>query len=404
MKFKYVVSQKNRKAKEGEIEAAGREEALNKLESRGWEVINLKPRYGWRHFFNIASFSFSRARIIDVVMMTKHLAVMLKAGLALDEAMEILIEQSDSAALKKILGRALKKIKGGEELSAGLALFPKVFSPFYINLVKVGEKGGTLEESLGRLAVQLNKDYELRRRVKGAMLYPIIVLVVAVVLGMGISLFILPRLSVLFSSLNFELPLATKVMVAIALFLQDYGLYAFFGLIILVILAAAAAKRKIFHPVFHRFYLEIPIIKRIVIGLNLARFSMILGTLLESGIPVAEAVGVTSQVLDNYYYRQGLAVALEDIKSGFKLSDSLSKNSDIFTPVVYRMINVGERSGKLEEVLGYLSEFYEAEVDTMTKNLATLIEPLLLILIGLIVGGLAVAVISPVYNFLGSIS
>jgi len=404
MKFKYAASDKSKKIKKGVIEGKNKEDVRNIFKKKGWSVISITPQKAtlWEKI-SARGLAVGKVKVIDMVMMSKHLSIMIKAGLPLDESVEILIEQTTSHKLKRILKVVLKKIQGGDNLSDGLSLFPRVFSPFYINMVKVGEAGGTLEENLERLAIQFNKDYELRRRVKSAMLYPILVLTITVFLSMAISIFVLPKLSTLFSSMNYELPLATKILVAVSLFLQNYGVYVFFGIILFVMFIAWLSRQKILRAFFHRVYLEIPIIKRIVIDLNLARFSLILGSLLKSGLPIVEAINITSKVLTNYYYQKALDRSVEDVKAGFQLSVGLEKNSDIFPPVVYRMINVGERTGNLEEVLEYLAEFFETEVDTMTKNLATVVEPLLLVFIGIIVGGVAIAIVSPIYNFLGSI-
>ncbi len=404
MKFSYTAFSKKGKKNlsKGTIEAKDRGEAKKSLEAKKLSIVSLSKEKKLVIPEKFLAF-FSWVRAIDKVMMAKHLSIMLRAGLTIDESLEILKEQTSSYKLKSVLSGILKRVEAGYGLADSMELYPNIFSAFFINMVRVGEEGGTLVENLERLAERFSKDFELRRRVRSAMLYPVVILTATVALGMAISLFVLPRLSGLFRSLDYELPLLTRMLIRVSTFLRDYGVYSAIGFVVLVVFLVWLFRQKFFYAFSHKIYLKFPIVKTIIKYLNLSRFAYILGTLLKSGLPITDAVKVTSNVLENYYYSQALAKSVPEIEGGLPFSDSLSKHEDVFPPVVFRMVSVGEKTGNLEETLLYLGEFYEAEVDSLTKNLATVLEPVLLIIIGIIVGGVAIAVISPVYNFLGSI-
>jgi len=231
------------------------------------------------------------------------------------------------------------------------------------------------------------------------MLYPAIVMSLTGGLGVLIALFVLPRLTTLFSSFDFQLPLATRILFAISIFLSDYGIEFVLGMSVLIVGVIWLSKAKFAAPFVHRVYLHLPIVKRVVKELNLTRFSLVLGSLLSSGIPIRESIKITSDVLGNKVFHKILVDSVPKISAGEPLSVVLEEHPSVFPPFVTRMIAIGEESGQLESVLAYLSDFYENELDQSLKNISVLIEPVLLIFIGLVVAFFALAVITPVYNF-----
>jgi type IV pilus assembly protein PilC len=235
------------------------------------------------------------------------------------------------------------------------------------------------------------------------MLYPALVLGMTVGLGMIISLFVLPRLSGLFKAFEFELPWYTRMMIWLSQYMAHYGLITFALFIGALVGLVWLARQPFSAPVVHRLYVTIPIVKTISRTVNLARFSMVMGSLLKSGIPITMAVQITGSVLGNAAYSQVLKRAVPRVETGEPLS-SILEESDLFPPFLTRMLLIGEQTGKLEDMLAYLSEFYEAELDTTLKNLSTIIEPVMLVGIGIIVAAVALSIIAPIYNFVGSIS
>jgi type IV pilus assembly protein PilC len=298
----------------------------------------------------------------------------------------------------------VKEVETGNKFSDGLANYPRVFSSFYTNIVRAGEQSGTLSENLEHLAIQFTKDHELLMRVRSAMLYPTIVLTAASAIGFFFAIYVIPQVAGIFSSLQgIQLPWVTVVMLKAADIARRYTFVTFFGFVAFVALVIWILRRPILAPITHRVALRLPIMGGIIRDVNLARFSLVLGTMLRSGIPITNAVQVTADVLGNVRYKKTLGRSVDDMQRGNPLSESLAKQPAIFPTIVSRMINVGERSGNLESVLGYLAEFYELEVETSTKNLSTALEPILLLVIGLVALALAYAILIPIYQFISAI-
>ena len=336
-------------------------------------------------------------------LFAKHLSVMLKAGLTITDALKI---SADSAqgSLKKILSGVLKSTTAGHSLSESFALYPKFFSGLFISATQAGESSGTLEENLENVAKQLEKEKELVAKIKGAMLYPIVVLVAAFILGLGVAFFILPKITPLFEGMRMELPAATRGLIWFSNLIQNHGIYLIIGIVVVIVVIAWLVRQKFSHPFTHWLFLHLPVIKKISKNTNLARFCLTLGTLLKSGLNIDEAMQITQTTVGNYYYVRALTAINSRVRKGTKLSKNLEQYKDLFPVMVSRMIKVGEESGGLEETLLYLANFYEVEVETSTKSLSTIIEPILLIVIGLIVGFLALSIITPIYNITGNVS
>jgi len=398
MLFCYVATTKKGEIKKGEIEAFDEKSAIETLRKKNFLIISLGEK---RKLFlkpeKILSY-LGFVSHLEKVVFTKHLSLMLKAGLTLNDSLKILKNQTTSFQIKKIINSLIKTVEEGQPLSSGLAKYPRVFSDFYVNIVRAGEKSGTLEENLEHLSVQITKDFELRRRVKSAMAYPTVVLVATVILGVSLSLLVFPKLARLFGTFKVELPLLTRMLLAITDFLEHWGLYAGLAVVVLFFVLRWILRRKLIRPYSHQLVLKIPLFGTIAKNLNLARFSRILGSLLKSGLPIIQSLEITANTLNNFSYRLNLGKVNQEVEKGEKFSKALASYSSLFPAMVTQMIAVGEKTGRLEEVLFYLAEFYEDEVDAATKNLSTILEPILLIVIGIVVGGVAMAIISPIYQ------
>ncbi|EKE06615.1 MAG: Type II secretion system protein [uncultured bacterium] len=336
-------------------------------------------------------------------LLAKNLAVMQKAGIDIVESLSIMIESTQSR-LKRILEDILISVKSGNTLAESFARHPNVFSGIFISSIYAGEKSGTLGENLENLSETLKKEKQLLDKIKGAMFYPIIVLVASFVLAMAMSFLILPKIIPLFEGLKMDLPLSTRLLIDFSNFVNDYQQILFWLIIVVVTFVIFLVKQKISHPVTHWILLHFPIIKNIVRNSNLARFSRIFGSLLRSGLSIDEALSVTEKSLENYYYKKAIRDISLRIKKGVKVSESLKNHKNLFPKMVSRLVYVGEEAGKIEDTLLYISEFYEEEVDNSTKNLSTALEPILLLFIGVVVGFLAISIITPIYNITGNIS
>lgn len=349
-----------------------------------------------------ADISFGRVSLAQKMVFAKNLSLMLRSGLVLSEALEIIEEQS-SGKMKKVSRRILHAVEAGEPLSEALSFFPKIFSPLFRNIVNAGELSGNLEKNLENIAVQLKKENELIAKIKGAMYYPITVMTAAFFLGLAMSFLVLPKITPLFEGLKVQLPWSTRVLISFSHIIGNYGYWLFLGIVALVFFVVWVLRLHMMRPFTNWFLLHFPIVKDIVIKTNLSRFCSTLATLLQSGINIDEALDITNKTLENYYYKRALGRVTMSVSQGGKLSEGLEEFSNLFPKITTRMIKVGEKSGNLDETLFYLAESYETEVDNATKSLSTLIEPVLLLGIGLLVAFLALSIITPIYQVTGNI-
>lgn len=348
---------------------------------------------------------FSRVTFLDKLLFTKHLSVMLKSGITILEALQILQDQIKSSSFKTIITTVISDIENGKSLSKSLAKHPKVFDTFYVSLVDVGEVSGTLDETLTYLANQLAKNYAFRQKVRGALMYPTIVLVSAGIVGMGISLFVLPQLIDLFKGFDVKLPITTQILLFAAVVMKNYGIEIIAAIVAGIFLFRLSIGTKAIKPVWHRLLLGLPIVGKIVQNAQLSEMTRSLGVMIRSGLPITTALEIETNTSSNMIFKGYARDLLAAVSKGHSLSQELDTNRYAKIPVIaIKMIAVGEKTGKLDEMLLYLGDFFEGEVDDATKNLPTVLEPIMLLIIGLIVAFIALAIISPIYQLTGSIT
>ncbi|MDD4989425.1 MAG: type II secretion system F family protein [Candidatus Pacebacteria bacterium] len=396
MRFLYTATTKSGKKVRADIQAASRQLAIDTLKEKNLTLTALTRIESGRQIY------LGGVTSLQKIIFTKHLAIMLKVGIGLSESLATLMIQS-KGKLHDVLSDMRKNVESGMSFADALSKHKNVFNEFYIGLVRAGEESGNLADDLEQLANRYSKDYDLRQKVKSALLYPGVVLALTIALMMAISIFVLPKLTLLFKSLRYTLPWYTQVMLSVSQFLSNYGIQAALGFIALVVLIVWLLRQKFSAPFRDRLYLDLPVVGGIVRTINLARFSLILGSLLKSGLPIKEAVTITGNVLGNVIYQRALLDALPRINAGEPLS-SILEESNLFPPFATRILVVGEETGRLTDMLLYLSEFYEHELDATLKDLSTVLEPVLLIAIGIIVLGIALSIVTPIYNFIGSVS
>lgn len=345
--------------------------------------------------------SIGGAGLTQQVLFAKHLAVMLGAGLVLTEALPVSIE-SATGRLKQALAEVARAVESGAPFSQALGDHPHIFPALLINAVYAGERSGNLATNLAAAARALEKERALIAKVKGALIYPATVLAAALLLGLGLAFFVLPKITPLFRGLNISLPWTTRALISFADLVDQHGLLLFLtifgGLALIIILA----RQRFSRPVTHWLLLNLPGLKSIVRQTNLARFAGAMGLLLKSGVTVNEALDITERTLSNYYYARAVHQVVTGVSQGTKLADNLANFPALFPPLLTRLVRVGEVSGKFEDTFFYLADFYESEVDTATKSLSTSLEPILLLVIGLIVAGLALSIITPIYQITGN--
>lgn len=399
MRFKYSATTPQGKIENGTIDARTSEEAAEQIRATGMLVVSLRRDAG-ASFVSLLGVGW--VPNVAKVTFAKHMSLMIKAGLPIDEAVRVLAEQAQGPFRKALMG-VLQAVEGGRQLSEGFAQYPKIFSELFIATVRAGESSGTLERSLDDLALQLTKSYDLQRKIRGAMIYPVLVLVAAAGIGMGLSLFVLPRVIGLFDSITVELPLATRLMIGFSKFMASYGVPFSIGVVMAVFALGQFLSWKPIRPFSHRLLLKVPVFGILARNFNLAMFARTMATLLKSGITIGDAFEIVSNTLRNARFKTALLRVRQGTETGVPASTVLEEFPHLFPSITTRMLSVGERSGKLEETFQYLAEFYEDEVDVTTKNLSTILEPVLLIFIGLTVAYIAIAIITPIYNFIGNI-
>ncbi len=394
--FAYIAIGKDGHHEEAVISAPDATSAGHLLKEQGLLATSLVEKGG--KTLPILSFSLKRVSLAEKITFIENLSVMLKAGIPVSRSLQIIGKQTQNKYFQSVLSDVSTLVESGKGLGEALSKYGKIFSNIFISMIKVGELSGNLDKALEYLSVQLQREANLKSKVKGAMMYPSVIVFAIVVIGILMSIFVLPSLTSIFKESNMSLPITTQIVVAFSDFMSSHGLLAVLGLIGFVFAFASFMRTPGGQKSLDWFLLRMYVINKIVQKINLARLSRILSSLLKSGIPIVEALDVASESLGNTYFREAVAIAATDVKLGKPLSESLNKNPKLFPALTVQMLQVGEESGTVENILEQLAVHFEEQVDNVLTNLSSIIEPLLLLVIGAVVGLLAVALISPIYS------
>ncbi|OGE78174.1 MAG: hypothetical protein A2751_03370 [Candidatus Doudnabacteria bacterium RIFCSPHIGHO2_01_FULL_46_14] len=395
--FTYTAKNRDGQSVTNTAEAESREALGLRLRSQGLLPTLIEKKRTKRDFKSALSF-FKHVSLLEKLTFAKNLAVTLKAGLPVSRALVVVTKQMSNPYFSSIIADISHNVEGGKTLSDSLADYPKIFSPIFVNMVKVGESSGELDDTLEYLAKQISRDYNLIRRTKGALTYPAVVVFALLVIGYLMFTFVLPKLTASFAEFDTELPVLTKAIIATVDVFSNYSIIVGIALFLLISGFLFWRRTPSGHLVLHRLILVVPVFKILVKKINLARFTIIFSGLLKSGMPIVEALSITGNTMGNVYYKQALLDAAEKVKIGVDLVAALDRYPHLFTPMVTQMLQVGEESGTMENVLAEVADFYEAEIDDTVKNLSSIIEPLLVMVIGAVVGVLALGLIMPIYN------
>ncbi|MCF7815956.1 MAG: type II secretion system F family protein [Candidatus Pacebacteria bacterium] len=346
----------------------------------------------------------SRVKPDEVVMLTRNISSMLKAGLPLTRALSVIERQTTNFKLKQVMKDVRADINKGKQLNEALSEFPKIFSDLYIAMVRAGEEGGQLSGSLETLSLQMERSSTLKKKIKGAMIYPSIVLGVMVIIGALMMIYVVPSITMTFKSTNIELPQTTKILIATSDLMSNHSI-----LVLLIIVGGIAGVRAFLKTnfgkkIFHFSLTRLPVIGTIVKEINSAHTARSLSSLLKAGVDVISAIKISEDVVQNVYYKAVLHEAATRVEKGTPLSEVFIERTDLYPVLVGEMISVGEETGQISGMLDELALFYETEVDQKTKDLSTIIEPLLMVVIGSGVGFFALAMIAPIYSISDSIN
>ena len=327
---------------------------------------------------------------------------MITAGVSLPKALGALAEQTRNKKMQKALEATKEEIVKGRALSEAMAQQPKVFSELFQNMVKAGEASGTLEEVLAQLTIQMERDYEVRSKIRGALLYPSVIIFAMLVIAVFMLTFVVPKLAATFADLEVELPATTKIIVGMGEFFAQFWYIVIIGFIVAVIGFLRALKTKVGKKLFDFAILKVPVISGIVKDMQTALTARTLSSLLAAGVPVVSALEITSRVLGNWYFREAIEVSSKEVQKGSKLSEVLKNYEHLYPVMIIQMIQVGEETGETTDILKKVAEFFEEEIDNVTKNLTSIIEPVLMLVIGVVVGFFAISMFQPMYSLVGA--
>jgi type IV pilus assembly protein PilC len=379
----------------GEIKGNSKDAVTLLLRDQGLRAMEVVQK---KSSFNAEITLIKRVKAVELTIMTRQLATMISSGMTLLRAFYVLEDQIDAKLLKETVGEVREQIESGLAFSEALAKHPKVFSPLYIAMIRAGEMGGVLEEALMRVADQLEKDDALRRQVKGAMAYPIVVLTFALCVLFGLIAFIVPVFVKVFADFGGSLPLITRFTVELS-HLVTSRWYLIIGLFVAGPIAFKKWRSSSWgRPQWDTLRLRIPFkIGNTVQKISLARWSRTFAALYSAGVPIMQAIDVTGKTAGNYVVEKAMADVIESVKSGGSIADPLKRNA-IFPPMVAQMIAVGEETGNLDTMLSKVADFYEDEVSAAVKALTSILEPIMIILVGGIVGFVVIAMYMPMFK------
>jgi type IV pilus assembly protein PilC len=396
--FKFKATDKKNKTIEDVVQAANKKEVVSLLKSENYKVLTIKSLEGKYKGMLLGGISVS-----EKAALCRFLATMLRAGLPLPDAIDIIRQETQSKKLEQVLFDATFHIRKGETLSSVFSKYKTDFDSVFLTMVKAGEESGTLEQSFDYLSKQLLTSYELSQKVKSSMMYPLVILA-AMVANAAIMLgFVLPKMSDVFLSLNVEIPTVTRYVLNFGQSVGEnmalsFGLFFFSIFVIVMLFLIRRTRIAIFS-----FFVKMPVVSKVMVQLDSARFARTLSTLLKSGVPIMVGLDVSSDVLKQPRLRKQAKKFSEGVSKGESLSEILSDQKVSFPATMTQTIQAGEKTGSLEIVLEELASFYEMEVDYSLKRATALLEPLLMLIIGVAVGGMVILLITPIYSIVGGL-
>ena len=389
----------------GEKDAADRYELYKLIRENGDEIVEFKEKRAGRvHGGGGTGGAFKRVKMIEKINFARNLGSMLQAGLALSRALSVLERQSKNKALKAVITALMSEVDKGSTFADALAKHPKVFPSLFVSMVHAGEQSGTLADALKVVATQMDSSYSLERRIRGALMYPAVIVTAMIIIAILMFIFVIPTLLKTFTDLHVQLPVTTQVVLDLSNLIRHDGIL----LALLIALIGGSLYYWAHKPAGKRFFhmamLKMPVIGTLVQEVNTARTARTLSSLITSGVDIVEAVDITSSVVQNVHFRAVLDKASEAIKKGDLMSKVFDEEGKLYPVFFAEMLSVGEETGKTGEMLLGVAHYYEDDVDQKTKDMSTIIEPFLILVIGAAVGFFAVSMISPMYSLVNAIN
>ena len=386
---------------EGAVVAPSESVAYDTLREKQLTIVTLRERAKSMKFFSADMFS--RVSVKEQVIFARQLSVMISANVPIVRALRILVRQTKNVHFKMILSDILDEVDGGAKLSAALARYPNVFNTFFVSMIRSGETTGKLDDVLIYLADQREKDYGITSRVRGAFIYPAVVLFAVVAVGVVMVVFVLPKLLEIFTAGGAELPLSTRILIAVSNFMRNQWYVVIIAVLAVVIGFYYWRKTPNGRRVLDVVKIHMPIGGKIFTMIYLTRLSRSLSTLLSSGVPISQALAITSEIVGNHVYADILDKTIQEVEDGNSVTTVFVKSKQV-PLMLAQMMSVGEQSGRLDQVLLKVAQFYENELDGLVRNLVSLIEPVILLLMGVGVGFMVSSILLPIYNVSNAIN
>jgi len=393
--FKWEGKDRQGQNIQGQIEASNTAVAVMQLRKQQIVPLQLREEKKKKAAFKIALFSGVKEK--EVAVFTRQLATMIDAGLPLVQSLEVLSSQQENATFKNILLSVKSDVEGGATFSDALRKHPKAFNDLYTNLVTAGEIGGTLDIILNRLSQYMEKSIALKKRVKGAMVYPASILGICVLVVIILLVFVIPVFEKMFAGFGAALPAPTQFVIALSKFVQGNLFYIIAGMVVFVLLFRRYRKTESGRMLTDRALLKAPVFGPLLVKIAIARFSRTLGTLVSSGVPILDGLNITARASGNKVLEEAIMKTRASISEGKTIAEPLA-DADVFPPMVVQMIGVGESTGSLDAMLNKIADFYDEEVDATVAALTSLLEPLMMVILGTLIGGMMVAMYLPIFK------
>jgi len=403
MLFNYEAITNTGEKKTGSVDAKSKDLAITAIQNRGYIVSSIKENNAQKKKLNISFFGRKSIPMKDIVIMSRQMSTLFESQVAALKAFNLLAENTQNENLARILDEVAEDIKGGVYISQALAKHKEAFSDFYVNMVKSGEESGKLTQSFSYLADYLDRQYQLTSKTKNALIYPGFVIGVFIIVMTMMFTFIIPKLAIIIKESGMAIPFFTKIIMSVSDLFVKYGIFLLIVIIVLIMYIIHFSRSASGKMYFDRLKITFPIFRNIYTKLYLSRISDNMDTMLSSSIPIVRAIELTSAVVENRIFENILKDIAESVKGGSSLSDAFSKHQEI-PSIMAGMIRVGEETGSLGNILKTLGRFYNREVNEAVDTMVSLIEPVMIIMLGLGVGVLLSSILMPIYNIAGGVS
>lgn len=405
MKFKFKAIKSNGEKYEGTKESNGKFDLYNDLKAEGSMLISaeeINKNDIKKYIYKMLPF-LGGVSTAQKIAFAKNLSAMTKAGLSLSRALSVIERQTKNARFQNIVEGVNLEIKKGKSLSEALKHYPNVFSNLFIAMSKAGEESGGLSDALANVALQMDKTYRIQKKVKGAMIYPAVIISVMLIVGVLMFIFVVPGITETFKELNTELPASTKVIIAMSDFLSGHWLLSIIILLVLIAGVYSGLKTIVGKRIRDYIVIRLPLVGDLIKEANAARVARTMSSLLMAGVPVAQSIDITKGMVNNHYYRLVLEEATKVVQKGENISSVFMKNPELYPTFVGEMMSVGEETGNMASMLLEVAIFYETDVEERTKDLSTIIEPVLMVIIGAAVGFFALSMVTPIYSVMDNV-